>query len=93
MESMIRLERKLRDLIEKVDTSLTKRPMGATQLAKAAHRAGVISDETLEAIRGMALLRNLAAHGRAEDLTPERALDFVSLAEAVLYALNARTPE
>lgn len=93
MESMIRIEQKLRGLVEKVDISATKQPMGATQLAKAAHRSGVISDETLEAIQGMAVLRNLAAHGRAEDLTPERAIDFVSLAEAVLYALNAKTSE
>jgi hypothetical protein len=36
----------------------------------------------------MAVLRNLAAHGRTEDLEATHALDYLQLADAVLYALR-----
>jgi hypothetical protein len=45
---------------------------------------------TLNSIDGLAVLRNLAAHGRSDGTSTERARDYVSLADAVLYALRAK---
>jgi hypothetical protein len=35
-------------------------------------------------------MRNLAAHGRASEITVERAQDYLALVDAVLYALRQR---
>lgn len=51
----------------------------------------MINQETLTAIEGLAVLRNLAAHGRADsELDTSRALEFVHLANAVVYSIRAR---
>jgi hypothetical protein len=56
-------------------------------LLKTAHHEGVISRENAEALRGMLTLRDLTAH-RPETATVERAVDFIVMARAVLYALS-----
>lgn len=49
----------------------------------------LITPETMKAIEGLSALRNLAAHGRENDLSAQRAHEFVALAHGTLYALNA----
>jgi hypothetical protein len=56
-----------------------------------ASRHGKISEEALNAINGLSVLRNLATHGQVPDLNPTRALEFVHLADAVLFALANQT--
>lgn len=56
-------------------------------LIKSAYHGGVINKETGEALRGLLTLRQLSAH-RGELETAERAVDYVVLARAVLYALS-----
>lgn len=59
-------------------------------LALFAEEKGVINQETAKAIQGLSVLRNLAAHDRVGDVTPERAIEFLSLADGVLFALRPR---
>jgi hypothetical protein len=52
--------------------------------------AGLVTPETLNAVRGLTALRNLAAHGPAAERTTtvERAREYVVLDQAVLFALS-----
>jgi|SRR5215213_2335920 len=52
--------------------------------------AGLVTPETLNAVRGLTALRNLAAHGPAPETTTtvERAREYVVLVQAVLFALS-----
>ena len=59
-------------------------------LARVARDDGLISDETLTAMEGLSVLRDLAAHNPADDIGVERARDYLALADAVLFALKAK---
>ena len=58
------------------------------RLAEVALEQRLISPETKEAIDGLSVMRNLAAHGDQKDLSPQRAHEFVALAHGVLYAIT-----
>jgi hypothetical protein len=49
----------------------------------------LITAETQDAIEGLSVMRNLAAHGKQDDLSPQRAHEFVALSQGVLYAIHA----
>jgi hypothetical protein len=36
-------------------------------------------------------MRNLAAHGSAREITPHQAVEYLTLADAVLYAIRHKT--
>ena len=87
MEAHARVERRLREMLE--GTGLAgSRPQGIRQLARDAAASNLISSESVRAIDGITVMRNLAAHGTRGDVTPDRAVEYVSLAEAILYALQ-----
>ncbi|MBA3267961.1 MAG: hypothetical protein H0T70_06855 [Acidimicrobiia bacterium] len=90
MEAHTQLERALRSLLEDVEGVSIEQieRMGAVRLARLARDRNVITPEAAEAVEGMSVLRNLAAHGRADDLTTERAVDYLALADAVLYSIQ-----
>lgn len=67
------------------------RPMSARQLASVAEERGLISRQTADAIRGATVLRNLAAHGPEAEIDQHKALDFLTLADAILYAVGTGT--
>lgn len=81
-----RVERSLRD---KLGDEFSKQSLRFNSVKVALER-GLITEETARAINGLRNLRNLAAHGLAEDLAAERALDYLVLVDAVLYALDNR---
>lgn len=87
LEAFARIERELRRITQGLEPAENLQRMGARQLAVVAGRHGKISEEALNAINGLSVLRNLAAHGQGSDLNPTRALEFVHLADAVLFAL------
>ena len=61
-------------------------------LIKAAVHGRAITKETGEALRGLVVLRNLAAHDpTGTKITSEKAAEFMLLARGVLYALT-RSP-
>jgi hypothetical protein len=62
---------------------------GGRALARLARRHELISDETLAVVEGLAVLRNLAAHG-GENVSVGRARDYLALANAVLYVLRGK---
>ncbi len=90
LEAFGRIEQELRRITKSFEAPEKLERMGARQLAVVAHQHGQISDESLNAINGLTVLRNLAAHGQASDLDPGRALEFVHLADAILFALAQR---
>lgn len=61
------------------------------QLVDVAPRTGVINHRTAVAIRRVLALRNLAAHGG--DVESAKALEYLSLVDAVLHAIEGRNWE
>lgn len=65
----------------------------ARSLVRQALDLGIISSQTAEAIDGLIVLRNLAVHSRELDkIAPSKALEFVALAQAVVYAIEHGNP-
>lgn len=88
LEAFGRIEQELRRITRGFEAPEKLERMSARQLAVVAHQHERISDESFSAVNGLTVLRNLAAHGQAEDLDTSRALEFVHLADAVLFALG-----
>lgn len=82
------IERQLR--VRLVDYQ-TPTDLDAVGLALFGQEKGVINQEAANAVQGLSVLRNLAAHGRVGDVTPDRAIEFLSLADGVLFALRQRS--
>lgn len=61
--------------------------IGGIRLATSARTAELITAESYDAIQGLAVLRNLAAHGM-ETVDTEKALDFLRLLDGALYSLR-----
>lgn len=59
-------------------------------IASVAYKKGIMGEATFQAVLGLRVMRNLAVHGGEEDLDAARAMEFLSLAEAVLYSLDVR---
>jgi hypothetical protein len=87
LEAHSRLEHELWEVTKDIRTE-GDRPQGAVGLARLAHRHGLITPETENAIIGVTTLRNLTAHGRQADVSVERAMDYLALVDGVLYALR-----
>ncbi len=67
---------------------------GIMEKVRAAVEGGRITPELASAVEGMTSLRNLVAHGRGphyDDVTPERARQYLALADAVIFALAGGT--
>jgi hypothetical protein len=88
MEAYVRVEAELRQMLLETGMDLGELRAGAAGLARIAATNGRIPPETVRAVEGLGVLRNLAAHGRAGDLTPEQAHDYLVLADSVLYAIR-----
>jgi hypothetical protein len=88
MEGFRRVELALLDVLRGAD-AVSEKPRGVRQLAREALERGLITPETAQAIEGLAVLRNMAAHGRSNDVSPARAKDYLALVDAVLFALRA----
>lgn len=80
------IERALREKLG--DIGVRQPSIAGMTLARLVHEQGQISDATLSAIHGLAQLRNLAAHGRTDEIDREKALDYLTLADATLYAIK-----
>jgi hypothetical protein len=88
MEAHATIERELRQLLTTAGVADAEQRAGAAGLARLGVQHGVVTEETLRAVEGLSVLRNLAAHGRAGEVTVERAVDYLALADAVLYAIR-----
>ena len=86
VEAFGRIEARLADLLGTAGSPPPKRI--AWQVADLAFEKNLISVETLEAVLGLQKLRNLAAHGDRDEISRDRARDYVAMADAVLYAMR-----
>lgn len=84
------VERELRDLIKAVDPTLDTSRMPVTVLSRHALERGIMTPEAAKAVEGITVMRNLAAHGKASDITPERAREYLALVDAVIFTLHQR---
>lgn len=82
------VERRLRALATAAGVEGVERTP-ATKLVEDAVRAGAITSASAEGIRGLATLRDLAAMGWGEPATAGRAVEYVTLARALLYTLRS----
>lgn len=89
MEAFARIEGRLSDLLEEHGAS-PDRKVGAVTLAHTASALSLISSETLDSVEGLSVLRNISAHNNKDNISVERVLDYLALADAVLYALRHR---
>lgn len=64
--------------------------LAGDELVEAALRKDAISQQTAEAIRGVLVLRNLAAHGGEVDAA--KAVDYLALADAVIFSIDTWRP-
>lgn len=84
------VERALRDRLAVAGVDVAD-ARTAVQLASLAASAGLITPETVNSVQGVAVLRNLAAHGHGGEIDREKALDYLALIEGTLYAIH-QTP-
>lgn len=88
VEALGQVELALRSLLEQHEVKDLDRPWGVRRLAEIALEHKLITSETKDAIEGLSVMRNLAVHGGQEDISPQRAHEFVALTQGVLYAIN-----
>jgi hypothetical protein len=87
LDAASRVEAALRARFESSDVEVPPSP-GLRNLARRARDAGLVEVETARSIEGLGVMRDLAAHTR-DEVTPERAREFLTLADAVIYQLDA----
>jgi hypothetical protein len=62
----------------------------ANQLVALGRQKSMFNDSTAEAVRGVSVLRNLAAHGHGERTTAREAAEYVDLINAILFTLSVK---
>jgi hypothetical protein len=88
VESFGQIERALRTALDERGIEGPHQKWSVRRLAEIAQEEGVITPETKDAIDGLSVMRNLAAHGSEEDISPDRAREFIALSHGVLYAIQ-----
>lgn len=87
IEAQMRIERDLREALQSVDEQPAKGDDGSV-LAQRAYERGLVTAETLNAIEGATVMRNLAVHGPRQEISVKRGEEFVAIANAVRYAIR-----
>jgi hypothetical protein len=88
-EAYATVERELRKIIDRAGGESSS-DLGAVGLARLAERKGCINAETLRAVEGLSVMRNLAVHGGGRQLTPEQASEYLALVDGVLFAMRGK---
>jgi len=81
------LEGRLRQLLRESGYD-PEQAWGMRRLVGEAHTRNLVSDELARVVDGVTVLRNLAAHGHARDLSSERASEYLALMDTILYSLD-----
>lgn len=87
LDGYVVVENTLRDVLSDRGINGTAQ-MNGVGLASRAVQTHVILPATLESVQGLAVLRNLTAHGTAGDVTPDKARDYLNLVEAVVWTIQ-----
>jgi hypothetical protein len=86
-EAHLRLHKTLAALVGQVPDAL--RPTTVNALTERAAGGGLITAEAANAIQGITALANLAnSSGRDDEITPERAIDYLALVDAILFTMR-----
>ena len=90
LAAYVGLEHELQRMLATSDlpTEEIQQARSGVQLARLAHRKGLITAESVNAISGVAVLRNLVAHGSGSNITPQQANEYLALIDAIMYALR-----
>lgn len=86
-QALARVESELHHALAAIGESQSD-DAGAMALARKALERGLISPLTINAIEGIAVMRNLAVHGPAREITSKQAQEYLALMDSVLYALR-----
>jgi len=89
VEAFAQVEASLRSVLEENGVVVEDAPWSVRRLADLARDKGLITPETHDAVEGLSVLRNLAVHGGEKDISPQRAHEFVALAQGVNYAITS----
>jgi hypothetical protein len=88
LEAFARVQEVLQARLEAAGFSQADQRWGAVGLAQRAKAGGLITPQALEAVEGVAVMRNLAAH-RPDEVSREAALEYLTLIDAVLFTLRS----
>jgi hypothetical protein len=86
-QAFARVEHELRDAL----TAIDEQPSDDADAMVLAHKAlerGLISPLTINAIEGIAVMRNLAVHGPPREITVKQAEEYLALVDSVVYAMR-----
>lgn len=91
LEAHARIEDRLRDLLMQAGVPApVRRSTNASRLAEGLRRRNLITDEAARAVEGLSVMRNLVSHGGEGEVTPQRAREYLALADGVLFAIGQR---
>jgi hypothetical protein len=86
-EAFARVELELRNALAAINEQPSD-DASAMTLAQKALEQGLISPLTINAIEGIAVMRNLAVHGPRREVTVKQAQEYLALVDSVLYAMR-----
>lgn len=94
IEAHLRVEQELREIL----TAQGEKPSDAADARDLAHSAlkrGLVTPETVNAVEGITVMRHLSVHGPRREIFVKQAEEYVTLVNAVLYAIrqNVRSHE
>jgi hypothetical protein len=88
VDAYARVEEELRQrLVSKGVTRVYQ--TSAPELVRLAASNNLLKPQTVQAFLGLGVLRNLAIHGGDTEISPEKAMEYVALADGVLFALKS----
>ncbi len=87
VDAYARVEDALRRRLARAGVTRTYQTDAMT-LARMAAGKNLLPPQTVQGFYGLATLRNLAIHGGDRELSPGQAMEYLALADAVLYALE-----
>jgi hypothetical protein len=85
VEAYMRVDTRLRELVLGLEVPTQ---LDAPALARLGVRRGVITEATARAVEGLGMLRNLAAHHGGRRVSVAQAIEYLTLVDAVLFAID-----
>jgi hypothetical protein len=91
-EAYATVERELRHLIGNTGSTQSA-SLGAVGLARLAESKELLNSETVRSIEGLSVMRNLAIHNGGREISPEKAMEYLALTDAVLYTIRQQSKD
>ena len=87
IQAHLRIEQALRQTLSSAKVETSDSEVTAALVGNALTR-GLITPETANAVEGATVMRNLAVHGPRREVSTKQAIEYVTIAAAVLYAIR-----